>query len=154
MSDIHIYDKAAWHFDGDYPDDLDESIAYTHAGFYLGWLILQRLVSDEFVSDFASEITRFRDRAISAPALFQAIDGVLSDNMLNDEGNRFSSEYFDFENGDYLSDYESLLADQLQSLYHAEDSWENFDIISRRLDERLKQWRRRSRHRWWKLGSR
>lgn len=33
-------------------------------------------------------------------------DGVFSNDMLNDEGNEFAQDDFDFENGLYLDDYE------------------------------------------------
>ena len=35
-------------------------------------------------------------------------DGVLSDDMLNDEGNQFAIDYFDFEKGLYLDDYDDV----------------------------------------------
>jgi hypothetical protein len=65
--------------------------------------------------------------------------------MLTDEGNRFAVDYFDFDRGKYLADYEELLAKSLPSLYHVEDTWENYEIISKKIDERYADWKQQQR---------
>ena len=61
--------------------------------------------------------------------------------MLSKEGNAFAASYFDFENGCYLDDYEQLLANDLATLYHVEDNWENYRIIQERIDARYRDWK-------------
>jgi hypothetical protein len=36
--DIIVYDKAKWHYEGDYPKDLPTENAFTHTGMFLAWL--------------------------------------------------------------------------------------------------------------------
>ena len=71
-----------------------------------------------------------------------ACDGKFTDEDLNDEGNEFAREYFDFDERRYLADYEELLGGDLPTLYHVADSWENYDCLKLRLDERFAEWRR------------
>src|SRR5438105_13524465 len=33
----HAYDKADWHAEGDFPDDLPEDQATVHTGMFVGW---------------------------------------------------------------------------------------------------------------------
>ena len=72
--------------------------------------------------------------------------------MLNDEGNAFSSFYFDFSKGQFLSDYEEVLGGELPSLYHVQDTWENYAKLKKRIDQRYEKWKRRGVsqlwHRW------
>ncbi len=147
-----IYDKAEWHIDGDFPDDLKVIHAHTHTGMYLGWLITKDLIGEEFRLEWQNEILRVFNRKLSGPAFFQLIDGCFDDAVLNDEGNRFTQEYFEFQSGLFLSDYEEILTTDVPTMYHAEDTWENFELLAKRLDDRLYDWRRRRRKRWWKIG--
>jgi hypothetical protein len=59
------------------------------------------------------------------------------DDMLNGEGKAFSQAYFDFERGPFLVDYEQLLGKSLPTLYHVADTWENYDLLKARIDERF-----------------
>jgi hypothetical protein len=68
-------------------------------------------------------------------------DGKFTNEDLNDEGNAFAAEYFDFQKGQYLSDYEKNLGVDLPSLYHVADTWDNFEKIKPILDRRLAAWR-------------
>lgn len=154
MSEIVVYDKAAWHIEGDFPEDLAERNAYTHSGLYLGWLINRDLVSEEFLDDWSDEIELFRKRERTAPALFEITDGVLESSMLSDDGARFTGAYFNLQEGRYLDDYESLLVNELPTMYHAEDTWANFDKLAARLDERFAQWDRKKRGPWWRFWAR
>jgi anaerobic magnesium-protoporphyrin IX monomethyl ester cyclase len=74
--------------------------------------------------------------------LFYKIDGVLADDMLNDEGNAFSKYYFDFDKGQYLKDYENLFAAELPTLYHVSDSWRNYDRLKEIIDLRYSEWKK------------
>lgn len=44
----------------------------------------------------------------------------------------------------YFADYEATLAHGLPSVYHVEDSWENYHKIASVIDDRFSQWQRGS----------
>ena len=140
MGDVTVYDKAKWHFSGDYPENLPEENAYTHGGIFLGWIVNNDMAAPGFLEDFKAEISQFRRREITPGRLMQIADGALVDDMMDDAGNAFARAYFDFEHGKYLEDYEDVLGRGLPTLYHVEDSWANFDRMASRIDERFAQW--------------
>lgn len=126
-----VFDKAKWHFDGEFPKELNKYQAYVHTGFYIGWLIMKSLISDELGKSAVSEIIAFKNKQITAIQLYKAhLDGVFTSDDVNKMGYDFTKKYFDFETGKYLEDYEKTLAQDLPSLYYVEDTWENFDKIS------------------------
>ncbi len=147
MDEPIVFDKAKWHYQGEYPDDLDEDQAFVHTGMYLGWVIDAGLYSEEFASDFMKEIAQFKSRELTGPGVYQSADGVFLDEMLNPEGIDFTTTYFDFEKGKYLADYEKLLIADLPSMYHVQDTWENYDRLKPQLDLRLAEWRKKGRRR-------
>ena len=55
-------------------------------------------------------------------------------------GNRFALNYFDFDTGKYVNDYENSLAKNLPTLFHVEDSWENYEKIRKVIDIRFAEW--------------
>lgn len=137
-----VFDKAEWHYEGNYPKDLDEEQAYVHTGLYLGWIIDTGLHNEVFAEDFAKEIADFKARRRTGPGVYQAADGIFSDDMLNREGLDFTTDYFDFNKGAYLADYEKLFATDPPSIYHVKDRWENYDRLKELLDKRLSNWRK------------
>ena len=141
MDDVIVYDKAKWHYQGGYPRDLPKENAYTHAGIFLAWLIGKNFLDSTFVEDFQTDIQQLRERRITPGHFFQVVDGVLASDMLNEEGNAFAASYFDPEEGRYVSDYDELLATQLPSAYHVADTWENYERLKQRIDERYSAWK-------------
>ena len=132
-----VYDKAKWHFEGDFPKGLPATQAYVHIGLYLGWAIERGFAGELLVEDFSDELEQFRTRKITAPRLLQITDGVLDDQMLSEEGNRFTAECYD---DDYLAIYEAAFP-RLESLYHVADTWENFEKLKVRLNVRFDAWK-------------
>nr|WP_294939360.1 hypothetical protein [uncultured Flavobacterium sp.] len=61
---VNVYDKAKWHYDGEFPDGLDEFQGFVHTGMFLGWLIDNDLVSEEFKLDFDHEIQAFKSQRL------------------------------------------------------------------------------------------
>jgi hypothetical protein len=154
MTDPFVYDKAKYHYGGNYPEGLPDEQAFVHTGLYLGWIMERELYSEWFGAESAGSIARFRAREITGPDVYEEWDGCLIDDMLSDEGNAFSQTYFEFEHGRYLRDYEELLARGLPSLYHVANTWENYDRLRERLDERLAEWRRSRDRPAWQLWRR
>ena len=151
----YVFDKAKYHSGGDWPDDLDPDQAFVHTGIYVAWLIANGLLADSaFDDDHGRELQQnLLSRRVTGPQLFeQWFDGVLTDQELTDEGDRFSRAYFDFDKGSYLADYEELLVGELPDLYHVADTWSNYDVLASRLDQRLADWRQRRRP--WRLRRR
>lgn len=134
------YDKAKYHFDSVIEEGLPLSQAYVHTGFYLGWLIDNDLLNEEFKEDYAESLALFTRREITAPQLFEEFDGALTDEELSDQGNAFTKHYFDFSTGDYLEDYCTYLVKDLPSELHVKDTWENYEIAASFISRRYQEW--------------
>ena len=94
-----IYDKAKYHYDGQFPNDLSSDQALVHTGMFLGWIIDKGLFSGEFEEDIEEEIKKFKSREVIGTKVYKDCDGVIANDMLEVEGNEFSQDYFDFEEG-------------------------------------------------------
>jgi hypothetical protein len=146
MAEPYVYDKAKYHYGSDYPEGLPEKQAYVHTGMFLGWILDHDLYDPDSWQGTAGYIGSFKAREMTGARVYEyACDGVLLDEMLIAEGNAFSQDYFDFERGKYLQDYEELLVKGLPSLYHVEDTWENYEVIARRISDRHAEWQRKCR---------
>ena len=142
LIDFEVFDKAKWHLNENFPLELSSYQAYIHTGLYIGWLIKNKLISREFEIQNSGEITRFIQGEISPVRLYHdQMDGVFTSNDVNLEGYNFTKSYFDFENGQYLTDYENALAQNLPSLFNVEDTKNNFQIISALIDNNYKNWK-------------
>ncbi len=142
MANPDVYDKAKWHYDGDYPDGLPQSQAFVHIGMFLAWLIQHDMYSDELCDDFGEEIAALKSGRITGARLLERADGVFSDDMLNDEGNAFTRYYYGLPGGPapYLPDYEATFASSTPTLYHVDDTWDNYGRIAAVLDRRYQEW--------------
>lgn len=134
MTDLTIYDKAKFHFEGDYPSDLAPEQAYVHIGIYFAWLCRRRLVSEMIVDDFEPELRRFQEGEITGPQLFRLLGGTLASDMLSEDGNRFTAIYYSDK---YLDDYSEVLGGDLPTLYHVADIPKNQELMEERLDQRF-----------------
>ena len=76
---------------------------------------------------------------ISSPA--PCCDGKFTEDDLNDEGNAFAQEYYEFETGQFVHDYAGTLGDDVPDLYHVADTWETFERIKPVLDQRFHEWK-------------
>ena len=136
------YDDASWHYGGEFPEDLPDEAGATHTGMFLAWAHLAGLSDETFVTDYPEVIDRLRSREITPGKFFLTMcDGKFTDDDLNEQGDAFTKVYFDFSNGQYLTDYEdAVAASELPSLYHVADTWENFDRLKPVLDRRFADW--------------
>ena len=140
MANPEIFDKARYHLDGDFPDDLPDDQAFVHTGFFLGWLADNGLLAAEFESDFSAEISALRSREISAPQLYSRVGGCFDGSMVSKIARQFVATYFDFETGRYLRDYREVLATDLPSIYHVKDDWFNYDRICAKISLRFREY--------------
>jgi hypothetical protein len=143
LNQPEVFDKAKWHFVGDFPDDLDDYQGYEHTRMFVGWIIDNDLLSVEFAAELKKEIRRFKARKLTGSKIYELVDGVFVDDMLNPEGLAFTQDYFDFDNGKYLADYEKLICADLTTLYHLQDTWENYDLLKPQIDKRFAAWKKK-----------
>jgi hypothetical protein len=136
----NIYDNAKNHFLGNFPRALPIEQAYVHIGIYLGWIIDQELYSDYFEDEASNQIFRFKREEISCTILSEIWDGYLGHELFNQQGNMFT--YYYYAGGIYRADYEELLVKDLPSIYHVDDTWENFEKMSLRITSRFKDWKK------------
>jgi hypothetical protein len=138
---LDVYDKAKWHYTGDFPDELEPFQGYVHTGMFLGWCIDADLISERFKSELKAEIKQFKQQKLTGSQIFrQCCDGVLMLEDLSITGNRFAIDYFEFNNGLYLGDYESTLGRNLPSIYHVADTWDNYEKLKLVLNNRFTEW--------------
>ena len=140
----HVYDKADWHSEGDFPKGLPEKQAFVHTGLFMGWLIEHNLISREFTRQFGrnlrTAVERFKRRAITGPGVYEMWGGALDSDMLTPAGNQFAGYYYDGNR--FANDYRKLLTRRLPSFYHVQDTWANYDILAPRIDARYEAWKK------------
>lgn len=140
MSKLIIYDKAEWHLENSFPEDIHADQAYLHAGYYFGWILENGLADERFTKRYSEPIDQFVKREISAKELFKATDGTLAEDMLGETGNAFTADYYDIENGAYFEDYEELLCEDAKTFFHVEDTPWNYAKLCKRVSERYDEW--------------
>jgi hypothetical protein len=134
------YDKAEWHSGGEFPDDVPEENGGTHIGMFLAWAILRGLEGELHREQSADDLAAVRARSMTGREfLFQDCDGKFTDEDLNDDGNAFAAAYY--EPDTFFYDYDEILAADLPTMYHVEDSWAAFDKLTPRLDQRYAEWK-------------
>lgn len=154
MNQPIVYDKAKYHDETVMSSGLDDVQSEVHTAFFLGWLIDNNLTSDEFDAECPDLIDRYKSREIEALKVYERWDCCLIDDMLSDVGNAFAQYYFDFDRGKYLADYSELLVRDLPSEFHVPYTWDNYEIIRRRIDERFREWQSKGRpakRPWWRF---
>jgi len=134
-----VYDLAKDHFLGDFPSSLPIEKAYLHIGNYMGWIIDNELFSEYFEEEASTEIYRFTRREIGCIILAEIWNGALSHELFNDQANLFTFYYY--AGGIFKKDYSEVLVKSHKTIYHVEDTWENFNKISKRISERFEEWR-------------
>ncbi len=143
------YDRADWHYGGEFPGELPDEAGGTHIGMFLGWAIVHDLVGPLLLANSRDALSRVKKREMTGrDFLFAECDEKFWEDDLSEEGNAFAGQYY---NQAYLEDYEKLLSAGLPTLYHVEDTWKNFDKIDPVITRAWIKWQKRSNRRWWKL---
>ncbi len=144
-SEFAIYDKADWHFNGEFPDDLDEHQVYVIGGFLLGWLCDRGLLSEEIKQDFAEDCEQYLKRKMLPAELYEVMDGSLTSDTTSPAVRGFLDEYMSLKTRcPYLADFEKTLAGGLPTVYHVQDTWENLARIEEVIDRAFAEWKRRN----------
>ena len=153
MQKTIIYDKAKYHLDAEnYPKDLLVEQAYVHTGMFLGWIIDSNLFNKESFDkiDIQKDINDFKNRRIKPTDIYRnLLDGTLTNEDLNEEGNAFAQYYFDFDKGQYIQDYMKVFALKADNNYVVENSWKNYDMIKEVVDQRYLNWKKEKTGNFW-----
>ena len=139
-------DKIDWHSGGNFPEDLPPENGGTHIGMYLAWIINNDLIGEMHIEDSMESIKAVKNRKMTGrDFLIEQCDAKFWDEDLNEEGLEFTKYYYSDEEGmkQYIDDYEELLAKGLETTYHVEDSWDNYDRLRERIDERYLEWKKK-----------
>lgn len=143
IDEIYVFDKAKYHQDSIEEDLLQEDQAYVHTGMFLAWLTNNDLCSEELNIESIQTIRKIKNREVSPATLYMEWDGCLIGDMLNQIGYNFALDYFDFENGAYLSDYEKLLESDDASIFGQPNTWEMYDRLSSIIGQRFSAWKKK-----------
>jgi hypothetical protein len=137
-------DRADWHYGGNYPKELSPENGGTHIGMFLAWIILNNLEGSE-LKDYAQDSLRaVRTRQMTGREfLFKECDEKLIESDLNDEGNAFAAWYYSRPDDSmpYVADYADALANDLPTVYHVADTWENYDKVAPVISAAYAEWK-------------
>lgn len=138
------FDRADWHYGGNFPADLPPRAGGTHIGMFLAWAIIRGLESNLHRAESAASLAAVRARVMTGRQfLWRECDQKFTTQDLNEEGNAFTADYYAKDGpGGFLADYEDAVGGTLPTLYHVEDSWENFDTLAAVLDRRYDEWKK------------
>jgi len=111
-----------------------------HTGYYISWLLANNLIKNDLVDieKYKSDLEANKQSPIQ---YYLDFDGVFSGEDLTNNAYMFSREYFDIEEGQYLSDYITTLLTVEQDIYECEISWENLEKISVVLNKKFDEWK-------------
>ena len=138
------YDDARWHSGGDFPTDVPEGAGATHAGIYVAWLLLNGMAGEELAEEMQEELQALASRTTTpGQFLLHCSDGKFVDDLIDEEANAFTREYYAPDDALFGDDYVDVLAGELPTLYHVEDSWANYDLFAPVLEKRIAEWRSR-----------
>ena len=145
-----VYDRAYWHFAGEYPEDLPLENGGTHIGMFLAWAINNNLESDIHKRESQASLSAVRNKEMTGRAfLIRECAEKFWEDDLSEEGNAFALYYY--ESDMYFSDYKSALAGEMPSIYHVEDNWENYAIIAPVISKRYARWKKIRSMKWWEF---
>ena len=135
------YDDASWHYGGDFPKDLPNEAGATHIGMFVSWCMLNGLAGELHTKECPEDLALLKARELTPGAWFiKACDEKFIDEDLNEKGNSFAAYYYQAEDAEYIGDYSDALSDEIESLYHASDSWDLFNKLAPIIRKRYENW--------------
>jgi len=107
------------------------------------WVIKNDLVSKRSRKEDRAEIELVKQNEMTGAEFYRKNwDGVFSSKELSDEADAFAREYLNIHNDLYTAvDFTNVLAAGLPTIYHVEDSIENYQIIEPVIMERYQDWK-------------
>ena len=150
IEDISKYDDASWHYGNDFPKDLDQINASTHIGMYIKWSINNNLISSELKEYSKGGIDSVKNNTMTGSNFLNDYsDGKFLAEDLNDIGRKFTNDYYEGDSdfskkyGSYFEDYSDVFENEIDkgTIYHVEDSEQNYLLIKAKIDERFSEWK-------------
>ena len=135
-----VYDKAKYHEGSCVKMHIPREQSFVHTGLFVAWLAIHDLLSKKFEYD-SSVIAAIKSRSAARTNLYEWCDGVLDDEMLSAEGNKFSRSYFDFDKGEYIKDYMRYVSKGMPSEFHVSNTWTSYDRWEPVIDARYRQFK-------------
>lgn len=138
----HVFDKAKYHMVSIEEAGLKPKQAYVHTGLYFSWIVRNNLYSEEFGKEYKRDIVETKDEMITPTQLYMDLDGVFIGGDLNQIGFNFSLDYFTFDKDLFPYDYEQALCVTSPDIFRVEDSWKNYHVIAKIIDQRYEEWQK------------
>jgi len=137
LKDKYVFQKVKWLLI-DFPEELESEQAYMYGGLFLGWLADHDLLS--LNTEFSEQAVQdFKKREISCVDLYcRGFAECIFGEDLTEEGFFFMLYYYE---GNYGYDYEQVLTSELPSIFHVKNTWENYELIAEKINQRYKKWK-------------
>ncbi len=144
-------DRIDWHSGSDdFPNELAAEAGGTHIGMFIAWVIDNNLEGELHQTDSIESVAKVKSRKMTGTEfLIKECDEKFREDDLNSEGLEFSKYYY--ESNTYYGDYEAALVTAEPTLYHVQDTWENYDKLSAYIDSAFKKWRKSNNKKWWQF---
>jgi len=147
------YDDASWHYEGDYPNNLPDENAAIHIGMFITWCIENDLMSEEQKEDSADDIQKVINHEMTGGNfLINNCDEKFIDDDLCELGNEFAEDYYNDDTkfgknygSDFCETFDKKAEEngfEYETLYHVEDTWENYELIKKVIDKRFQEWKK------------
>jgi hypothetical protein len=144
-------DRIDWHSGADnFPIDLAPEAGGTHIGMFITWVINNNLESDLHKTESIESIGKVKAREMTGTDfLIKECDEKFWEDDLSAEGLEFAKNYY--VSNSYYGDYEAALVTTEPTLYHVQDTWENYDKLSMYIDSAFRKWRKDNTKKWWQV---
>ena len=137
----YLYENVAQHWASHWPSHRQKIEAATYAGLYIAWALLAGLGSGKCRgAPLPLESLRQRDTT-PGRFYFETLEGVFDETLLNDEGNVFTTVYFDSHFRSYSDHYIEVAPNHLIYFFDVPDTWEVFDALRLLANRRYATWR-------------
>ena len=135
-------DRIDWHSGAEnFPNDLPPEAGGTHIGMFIAWVINNNLEGELHQTDSTESVGKVKSRQMTGTEfLIKECDEKFWEDDLSPEGLEFAKYYY--ESNAYYGDYEAALVTTEPTLYHVQDTWENYDKLSSYIDSAFKKWRK------------
>ena len=143
-----MYDNIRFHLDEEYPEGLPSENAATHIGMYWIWAAQAGLANPvwqtapESAEDFANML---KGRTSGRRFLLKHMDGALTPDDFTEQGQKFTSYYYDNEEdgyGAFFEDYvRTLDTPSLGGFYHVPNTPEIYKRLKPVFQAAFEQWK-------------
>jgi hypothetical protein len=132
-------DRADWHLNENFPENLPEENSATHIGMYINWIIDNNLIGEIHTQDSIEGINAVKMKKITGrDFFFDYCDGKFWNDDLNAIGLIFTENYY--SSNRYYEDYLSNLDNGGKTIFTIENSLENYEKLKKVIDKRFKTW--------------